>query len=104
APADRGEHFEDLERQAWIEVPRGLVGEQDRGIARERARDGDALLLTARQTPRRSTNLGIELDPLERVAGPRFDLPRRRAEHPQRQRDVLERRGLGQELEVLEHG
>ncbi len=35
----------DLDTRARVEVPGRLVGEQDRGLVGERARDGDALLL-----------------------------------------------------------
>jgi hypothetical protein len=38
----------DLDAGACIEITGGLVGEQDRRIVNQRARDGDALLLAAR--------------------------------------------------------
>ncbi len=41
-----------------IQVPGGLVGEQDQGIAAQRARHGDALLLTAGELRRDSASCG----------------------------------------------
>ena len=35
-----------------VQVPRGLIGEQEKGIVHEGARDGHALLLSARQFSR----------------------------------------------------
>src|SRR6478752_4445420 len=40
--------LEDLGTGARVEVAGGLVGEDDLGLTRERARDGDALLLATR--------------------------------------------------------
>src|SRR5690242_19813020 len=43
------EERDDLGARLRVELPRRLVGEQERGMVGESARDGDALLLAARQ-------------------------------------------------------
>ena len=60
-PAEQGH---DLRAGAAVEIAGGLVGEQEHGTRRERARDGDPLLLAPRQLggnvlhPRREPHLG----------------------------------------------
>src|SRR5215510_4076371 len=49
---DVDEEVDDLVARAAVEIPRGLVGEEDRGIVGERARDRHALLLPSRQLRR----------------------------------------------------
>ncbi len=46
------EQVDDLVAGHAVEIARGLIGQQNRGIVRERARDRDALLLAARQLRR----------------------------------------------------
>lgn len=43
------EKANDSERRPWIEVPRGLVGEEDQGTIHECTGDGDPLLFAAGQ-------------------------------------------------------
>src|SRR5882762_1607813 len=42
----------DFNRRATVEIPRGLVGQKDRGPVHEGARNGNALLLAARKLGR----------------------------------------------------
>ena len=49
---DRHEQLDDLAAGGAVEIARRLVGQQDRRIVGERARDRDALLLAARQLRR----------------------------------------------------
>ena len=53
---------EDLEARARVEVARGLVGEEQRRVGHQRARDGDALLLAARELVRRVVEAVAEAD------------------------------------------
>ena len=83
-----------------VEVPGRLVGEQERRIVRERARDRDALLFSARQLRRVVMAAFREPDLLEerRRSGPG-------AAHPgnlHRNEHVLERRQRRQQVEELE--
>src|SRR5688572_12250590 len=50
-----------------VEVPGGLVGEQDRGLARERAGDGHALLLAAGELRRVVVHSVRHADALKRM-------------------------------------
>ena len=96
-------HFDARPR---VEVAGRLVGQQDRRVVDQRARDRDALLLAARQLVRMvirpvargrpaSSTVGRALVPLGRL--------QRVAAVEQRQLDVVERRGPRQQVEPLEH-
>ena len=52
AAVDVDQEIDDLVAGAGVEVPGRLVGQQDRGLVRERPRDRDALLLAARELRR----------------------------------------------------
>ena len=52
-----------------VEVPGRLVGEQDRRVVDQRARDRDALLLPARQLVRMVVGAVAEPDQLEHLHG-----------------------------------
>src|SRR5687768_1537299 len=86
-----------------VEIAARLVRQDDHRIRRERARDGDTLLLSARQrrgTMRRATR---ETDRREQLFGLR---PRRgvgRSGDEQRQHHVLERAELAQQVVKLEY-
>ena len=91
-----------LAADARVEVRRGLVGEHEIGVVRERTRDRDALVLAAGQL------LGEEVEPVaepelpQQALGP---LPRLLAPHThdvEAHLDVLARRQRGHQVEVLE--
>src|SRR5437867_10153955 len=88
-----------------IEVPGRLVGEHDRGVVDQGARDRDALLLTARQLVRMMIRTVPETDQREHVQRALVALGRfhSAAAVQQRQLDVVERRGARQQVESLEH-
>ena len=96
------EEPEDVDRELRIEVARRLVRENERRLADDRARDGDALLLATRQHARRIVTTTRESDALERFADARANEARRKAEHLERDRDVLVDAPRVHELEVLE--
>ncbi len=84
-----------------VEVAGRLVGHEELRLARERARDRDALLLAAGKLARIVRRALREADAVEPRA-----CPRRRvvgAGELERQHHVLERGERGQELERLEH-
>ena len=62
---------EDLGAGAGVEVAGRLVGEDDVGPARQRTRDRDALLLTARQLRRTVAEPAAEADGLDDGVDPR---------------------------------
>src|SRR5688572_16551424 len=97
------EEFHDLERALGIEVAGRLVGEQDFGIGHQRAGDGDALLLAARQLGRRVVGPRHEADPVERLERRLAPRGLAFAAIDQRQLDVLHRAGPREQVETLEH-
>jgi len=87
-----------------IEAAGGLVGEDDLGPLEERARDGDALLLAAREARGEVAGATPEPDPLEHLVGAmERSLARHGAvgEEP-RQRHVLPAAQVVEEVEGLE--
>ncbi len=68
----------DLDARRAVEVARRLVGHQQLRIARERARDRDALLLAARQLPRIMRGALGEADAVEPDARARLRIGARR--------------------------
>ena len=98
------EDVHDLDARARVEVARRLVGEQDRGIVHERPRDGDALLLAARELVRVVARAVAQTDGGERRERARAALRgrRRRALVQQRQLHVLERARAREQVEALE--
>ena len=93
---------EDLVAGARVEVAGRLVGEQDRRIDRQRARDRDALALAARQLVGQVLQAVAELDERQQLARALVDLSARPAAQVQRQADVLEARQRRQQVEELE--
>ena len=88
-PVERDEELDDLLARGRVEVARGLVGQEQPRPAADGARDGDPLLLAAR-----------ELDGVVVAAIGETDLAEQRvraaervglAAEPERHRDVLER-------------
>ena len=63
---ERLEQVEDLVARLAVEVARGFVAEQQRGIGDDGARDADALLLAAGELPRVVPRAVGEADHAER--------------------------------------
>src|SRR5688572_20795451 len=84
-----------------IEVPGGLVGEEELGFGHEGARDGHTLLLAAGELARIVSEAFAQAHALEHLA--RAARRVRSAKELERQHHVLERGERGQELERLEH-
>ena len=104
--ADFVEAAEDLhhfQRQVRIEVAGRLVGDEDRRLAHDRARDADALLLAGRQLQRHALLAPEQADLIERRAHALADFLGADAGDDQRQRDVVEDRAVVQQLVILEH-
>ena len=92
ALVDLLEEAEDVDRELRIEVAGGLVGEDERRLADDRARDGHALLLAAGEHARGIAAAPGEADALERLADARADEALREAEHLERDRRRSRRR------------
>src|SRR6185312_2275363 len=86
-----------------IDIAGGLVGEQQAGPADHRARDGDALLLAARQRRRSGVELVGEADPAQQLGHVLADLLLGEARDAQRQRDIVEGGEMFDQAEILEH-
>src|SRR5690606_24127358 len=85
-----------------VELSRRLVRDDEPGIGDERPRERDALLLTAREHPRKMRRAIRDPDELERGFRAPRALPARQAEELERERDVVPRAEPGQEIEELE--
>ena len=85
-----------------VEVARGLVGQQHRGAHDQRARDGNPLLLPAREHPGPVREPFTEPDAAQQLFGARAGLGHRDARNPHRHLGVLERGELRQEMVKLE--
>ena len=99
------ELLEDLQDRlagGGVEVAGRFVGHQDRRAADERARDGGALLLAARQLARPVVQAVLEPDEREALDRARAALGGGDALVEQRDLDVLGDRQLGDEVEGLE--
>ena len=74
------------------------------GIGRQRACDRDSLLLPAGQMPRQRVGAMAEADAFEQLAGAAIGVEPRHAMDPaQRAGDVLLRRQMTEQIELLEH-
>ena len=86
-----------------VEIARGLIGEDDRGIVDKRQAHRHALLLATRQLLRSLEALGLQANGLQQAFGARPPLLRR---HPGQQHgefEILDGREAGDEIEELEH-
>jgi len=92
-----------LEAGAGVEVAGGFVAEQELGPADQGAGDGDALLLAAGELVGSVVLALGQADLGQGLAGPAPPVGARHASIEQRQLDVFEGRGAGQEIEALEH-
>ena len=96
------EEREDLVAGARVEVAGRLVGEEERRLGDERARDGDALLLPAGELVRRVMHALGEADRASARMRALAPLAARDAAVDERQLHVLERGGARQQVEALE--
>ena len=102
-PRQRLHAVDDLAPGGLVERRRGLVGQHDRGVADQRARDRDALALAARQLVGALVDVRAEADRLEHRLGPPAQLgPRMAPGGPQAELDVLRRGERGQQVVLLE--
>ncbi len=99
---DAVEQLHDVDRRRRVEVPGGLVGQQDQRPVHERARDRHALLLAARQLVRVVLHLVLQPDQLDDLRHARLDDVLRLPDHVERERHVLVHGLVGEQLEVLE--
>src|SRR5271156_742639 len=97
------EELHDLEREVRIEVPRRLIGDQQRGLADDGAGDADALLLAGRKLERAAALLAEQSDLVERRAHALLDLAPRHSRDDEWQRDVVGNRSIEEQLMILEH-
>ncbi len=81
----------------------GLVEEEQPGLAHDRARQRHALLLAARELTGPAVEQMVDLDARGRRAHGALDLRPRRADHAQREADVLGDRHVRVERVALEH-
>ena len=103
---ERQQRFHDLVRGSRIEIAGRLVGEKQARCIDQGAGDGDALLLAAGKLAGRIALAIAEAEKLQRRARP-FDAHgaalRPRGGVVERQADILEGAGAGQEVEALEY-
>src|SRR5262249_15280075 len=93
---------EDLASGRRVEGAGRLVGEEERRLGHESAREGDALALAAAQLVRLVLHALAQAHPRQRAHRQLAPLARAHAAVDERQLDVLQRRGARQELERLE--
>ena len=101
---DPVEQLHDPDRGLGVEVSGRLVGEQQRRVVDEGARDRDALLLSAGELVGVVVDLRLEADEADDLRHLAADLGARGADHLQGVGDVVVDRAVGQQLEVLEDG
>ena len=94
---------QDLGAGLSIEISRRFIREQNRGIDRQRARNGDALALPARQLVRKMIRPRGQADQLEQLARPIVDFLPWPAAQVERQRHILEAGQARQEVEELKY-
>ena len=98
------DHLQHLVDELGIERGGRLVEQQHAGVRRQRASDGDALLLAAGQMPRQRVGAMGKADALKQLTGAALRVEARQAVHPaQRTGNVFERGQVAKQVEVLEH-
>ena len=102
ARVDAGQQLHDVDGCRGVEVSGRLVGQQHLGAVDQRARDRDALLLTAGELVREPLLLAGEADEREHLGHGLLDESARRSDDLQGERDVLEDGLVRQQPEVLE--
>ena len=99
-PADRAPQ---LLADLGVERAEGLVEQQHLGPVRERARDGDALLLAAGELGREALVHALEGDELQQLLAAHQAVGALHAPHPQRELDVVRDAHVAEQGVVLEH-
>jgi hypothetical protein len=94
--------LDDLPADERIEVPGGLVGDDDLGVVDHGSGDGGALLFPARQLGGSLLRLVGQTHQRQGSLDRQPDAPPGRARHLEREGDVLAHGLAGQQLEVLE--
>jgi hypothetical protein len=97
------EEVDDLGSGLRVEVPRGLVGEDDPWIGHQRPGDRDPLLLAAREVGRKVRRAVREADLLQQCRRPLAQFVLAYAGGCKRGLDVLERGQGRDQVELLEH-
>nr|WP_206080160.1 hypothetical protein [Propioniciclava coleopterorum] len=97
---DLGAH---VEAQRGVLVGQRLVHQHQRGLGGDRAGDGDALLLAARQLAGQLLGVLLELDQRDGLLDPRRDLGRVEPPHLQPERDVALDGEVREQRVALEH-
>ena len=100
---DLPEQVHDTSSGPLVEVSSGLVGQKEKRLAREGARNGDALLLTSRELIHRGPCFGCEAHLTQETLGSGNDLFFRRTDDFEREGDVFESGAAGEEAKILEH-
>ena len=103
AAVDAEQQAQDVLGRIGVEISRRLVGEQDRRMVDQRARDGHALLLAAGERLRHLVALVIQADVVQERRHAPLDRKRRRARDAHADGDVVEHGAVLEELVVLEH-
>ena len=96
------EELEDRRARLRVEVAGGLVGEQDLGAVHDRARDGDALALSARELIGAVVLAPAQTDRGERLVDAAAPLDAPDAAEEERQLDVPRRGQARHQMEELE--
>ena len=99
---DAADFLAHLQAQLGVEIGQGLVHQHQGRLDHDGARDGDALLLAAREFRRRMVLAAFEADGLERGGGALFPLAAAHAAIDERQFHVFERGRARQQVEALE--
>ena len=92
-----------LVAQVLVERAEGLVHQHHVRMEHHCPRNGDTLLLTARQLPGEAIGVLLQPHQFERFVDPGLDQVRRELAGAQRERDVLEHVQVGEDGVVLEH-
>ena len=102
---DVADQLEDLARGLWVERARRLVAQQDLGVRRQRAGNGDALLLTAGELRRIGLRLVGQTDRLQKLLRARSRLTAADPGKLHREADIIQTVPLHEQIEALEdHG
>ena len=101
-PVQLQEEGRDLLTRLPIEIPRGLVREEDRRLASEGPGKSDALLLSPRKLGRKVIHSILEPHPRQELSGPISSCRIRTPEQLERDQNVLQGGKRGEELKRLE--
>src|SRR5690606_10833659 len=99
---DRAEQLHDPAGRPLVEVPGGLVGQEEHRLVGEGAGDGHPLLLPAGELGRVRLRLAREPDLCQEFGDPLADQGPARPGHLEGEGDVLGSRAIGQQTEILE--